>query len=356
MINKDLNDLNRKIVNIYRSGMNLIIKRFDGSRTVETIEEVIPDMNEEDEQSASYVENKPKIYNVLYSPYEVDYPYDMDIAVLKDESRFIYSDQMKKWVKIDRSLEDKSTRIDIPYYIKDKKYAIGEVVAIADQLFMATKDTAVYPLAYGSPWLRMTHLDMFVNRCGMEPPRLYGQLVVSEIEPWIEHEIEITNREEFYYYFNQNDRDGDFDIVDTTGGFCLVAKDDSVEEMNFFKLFEPGSKIFRSVEISGTTDSDDSIGSIDIECNGSFLVSVTDNIIEYDDVLLETLSYDADGYAIRTFDIVNGSGEEFSVGIETVGTETTCDKINVRFKYSNDYDLSRHVIKSIKLKYLEKEE
>lgn len=355
MIQENLSELNNKIVGVRRVGKYLVIKRFDNSEQQIEVNPPEPDCKDDNAGSINYILNQP-VVRYVQSLSDITLKKDMDVTVLHDGSEYIYSADMNEWIQIKRSIIDVSTRIAIDRYEDGRKYGKGSVVEVNGLLFSANEDTSLYPLTYGSPWRNITALDMFINRCEVTTPKLYGTLTVSDNNPLVYKEVTISTSQEFYQFFNESDRADQSDIVDGPDGFYLNARGSDVTEMNFFRGIDTSKTLILSVEVNGKTLISDSIGYIWVEMIPDAFMHIENKISSDESTLTEVVVVDREGRSDTELHVVYGAEANFNLLMETAYTEHTYDKINVKYKYSNSTDLSKHSISSIKIRYIERED
>jgi len=345
-IQEDLTLYNKLIVNIVRDNDKLEIIHNDGSVDRLTIEEQDPDFEEIDTDSKNYVKNTNSIYNVQ-SLNDITNQIPLDIAFLSDYSRYIWTGS--EWIKIKRDVVDLSTEVIVEKYINGYRYSKDSVRYMNGHLFMATDDTDTSPVQYSSDWVLISELDLFINRCEVTTPKLFGYFDVSG-SPYVYKVLEITDLNTFQQYFNQNDRSGYSDLLEDSEGIYLSAKDSNVSEMNYWRNLDNSKIKIVGLMIDGKVVKADSVGQIKLELGDEdAYLYINDYKSDYNDVLLEEYTIEPNEHEYST------SEDDIEIQVDTRAIEQTYDKINLRFKYDNDKDLSRHRLSKITIIYEEKE-
>jgi hypothetical protein len=342
-IQEDKSLYNSLITSILKTDRHLEVYRNGGD--VEIIDYTLPqpDFDITDENNKNFIKHKQRIFEVnTLSDYSD--PVQRDIAILPDKSRYVWSGS--SWVKIMRDVVDRSSEIVVDNYEYGKLYQKDSVVYMNGHMFISEKLTDTSPIQYASHWRLITELDMFINRCELTTPKLLGYFDVSG-SPYVLKVVEITDLNTFQQFFNQNDRNGYNDLFEDNEGTYLSAKDSNVSEMNYWRDIDNSLiKIF-GIKIEGTIKKNSSIGSIKLDLDNEALLEVIDVQKDYTDVLLHKYSSDP------KIDEYYATEDAFDLYIDTRSVGQY-NKINLKFEYDNNEDLSKHRISKITIIYEEK--
>jgi len=344
-IQEDKSLYNSLITSILKTDRHLEVYRNDGD--VEIIDYTLPqpDFDITDENNKNFIKHKQRILEVNTLSDYLD-PVQRDIAILPDKSRYVWSGS--SWVKIMRDVVDRSSEIVVDNYEYGKLYQKDSVVYMNGHMFISEKLTDTSPIQYASHWRLITELDMFINRCELTTPKLFGYFDVSG-SPYVLKVVEITDLNTFQQFFNQNDRNGYSDLLKDNDGIYLSAKDSNVSEMNYWRDIDNSKIKIVGIMLDGKVVKTDSVGQIKLDLGDEdAYLYINDYKSDYDDVLLEEYINNPEEHKLST------SKDDIELQVDTRLVEQTYNKINLKFEYDNNEDLSKHRISKITIIYEEK--
>ena len=333
-------------------GESIKITRNSGHSEYINIGTITPDMNQLTSTNKNYINNKPRTLEVA-TVNDFANPRDLDVATLPDGSKLLMANG--QWQTIKRSLVDEAREIRVPLFSSGKIYKRGDVASKGNHLFSAIENTDDDPMAYGADWRYVSELDMFLNRCEVTTPKLFGYFDVSG-EYWNRKLAEITTLEQFESWFSGTDRADRSDIVIDQEGMYLFGKDENVTEMNYWVPIDTGTRKILGIQIEGIVKTVDTYGGITMALdNGSMILEIADISTDKDSTRNRELLEKENGDKYDNYSITKESNPEFDFVFDTSRIANDYTKLNIKFWYNNSYDLSKHRIGKITIIYEDKE-